>query len=582
MKKLHFMNLKIPWNTVRFKLISGVLLIFVPLILFLIYNNHYAITVIHNQVAQSNKNMISLYMKEIDNTLAGVDQYLTNIIGLDKDFQTMVYSNNHSNYILAKISLRNRISEDIFMFEMINSVFIYSKHYNDLIEAYNASLNYQQKTIVRKFIKENLQSDEYEIRNNWFFKKIEGEYYLFRLYKYEGIYIGAWSNARELLIPMNLIDIGKEGTTVLTNEQGLPMVNQELIYQNKINLNRSLDQYFIDGEEDEFLIVGQESRTGNFSLIALIPSDKILEKLPYLQRVIGFIIIGSLILLPVFLYLLRRVLLYPLWNIYTSMRCVHQGDLDVRIADFATSSEFKTIYQTFNEMMDEIKQLRINIYEEKLDKQRAELKHLQLQVNPHFFLNSLNIIYNLAQSKKYNSIMEISRSLVYYFRFMFRSNLSFVSLSEEIEHTEHYLKIQKLRFPEGLNYRFDIDETLLDIPVPPLVIQTFVENSIKHGLNIDKGILINIEAHAETKNYKDYIKIVISDTGTGFNDKILEKIRMGEIIVEDDREHVGIWNIRRRLDLLYNESTKLEMSNRERESGVLVSILLPVDPEIEL
>jgi len=579
---LHFKNLKIPWNTVRFKLISGVLIVFVPLILFLIYNNYYAITVIHNQVAQSNKNMVSLYMKEIDNTLAGVDQYLSNIIGLNKDLQTMVYSNDKNNYTLAKISLRNKISEDIFMFEMINSIFLYSEHYNDLVELYNGSLTYQQKTTVREFIKENLQSEEYGIRNNWYLENIEGEYYLLRLYKYEDSYIGAWSNVKELLIPMNLIDIGKKGTTVLTNEQGLPMVNQELIYQNKINLNRSLEQYFIDGEEEEFLIVGQKSSTGNFSLIALIPSDKILEKLPYLQRVIWFIVIGSLILLPVFLYLLRRVLLYPLWNIYTSMRRVHQGDLDVRIADFATSSEFKTIYQTFNEMMDEIKQLRINVYEEKLDKQRAELKHLQLQVNPHFFLNSLNIIYNLAQSKKFDSIMEISRSLVYYFRFMFRSNLSFVSLNEEIEHTKHYLRIQKLRFPKRLNYHFDIDKTLLDAPVPPLVIQTFVENSIKHGLNIDKSILINIKIRAKTKGDKEYIKIVISDTGTGFKDEVLERLQRGEIIIKDDREHVGIWNIRRRLDLLYNESTDLEMSNRERESGVLISILLPVDPEIEL
>ncbi len=66
----------------------------------------------------------------------------------------------------------------------------------------------------------------------------------------------------------------------------------------------------------------------------------------------------------------------------------------------------------FNAMMSEVERLRINVYEEQLNKQKEELQRLQLQVNPHFFLNTLNIIYNLAKVKNYELILDMTMSLI--------------------------------------------------------------------------------------------------------------------------------------------------------------------------
>ena len=104
---------------------------------------------------------------------------------------------------------------------------------------------------------------------------------------------------------------------------------------------------------------------------------------------------------------------------------------------------------TFNTMMDEIHKLKINVYEEQLATQRSELKHLQLQINPHFLFNSLNIVYHLASVKNLALIQEMILCLVQYFRFMFRSNSHFVSLSDELDHTRNYLTIQQMRFPKS-------------------------------------------------------------------------------------------------------------------------------------
>src|SRR5690606_22194069 len=107
-----------------------------------------------------------------------------------------------------------------------------------------------------------------------------------------------------------------------------------------------------------------------------------------------------------------------------------------------------------------------------INKQREELQRLQLQVNPHFYLNSLNIVYNLAKVKNYNLIMEMSSALSNYFRFLFRNNTSFVKLRDELEHTRNYLYIQTLRFPEQLKWSINSPEYFNDVPVPPLIVQS--------------------------------------------------------------------------------------------------------------
>src|SRR5690606_17602815 len=111
-----------------------------------------------------------------------------------------------------------------------------------------------------------------------------------------------------------------------------------------------------------------------------------------------------------------------------------------------------------------------------------------------------NIVYNLAKVKNYKLIMEMSNSLIDYFRFLFRSNTSFVRLQEELEHTRNYMHIQNLRFPEQLIWRLDAPDYLGDVPVPPLIIQSFVENSIKHAVTMEEPLQIDVRIEFEEKS----------------------------------------------------------------------------------
>ncbi|MGO4542962.1 sensor histidine kinase, partial [Paenibacillus sp. 2TAB19] len=329
-----------------------------------------------------------------------------------------------------------------------------------------------------------------------------------------------------------------------------------------------------------FLVVGATSKMGDFNLITLIPDQRILANLPYLQGIIWVITFISLIFIPVGLYFMRQTILIPLQRLLKSMKKVRNGDWNSRVMLYDTSDEFVMLGQSFNSMMDEIQSLRTNVYEVQLDHQREELQRLQLQVNPHFFLNTLNIIYNLAKVSKVDLVLEMTLSLIRYFRFMFRSNTSFVKLKEELEHTRNYLRIQSLRFPDQLTWSIDVPDFLTNAPIPPLIIQSFTENSIKHAVTLDEPFHISVGIDLLEED-GSLMKIQIRDNGPGFPDEVLQALRYGRSVENEQGEHTGIWNVQRRLRLLYGDSVSIHYGNNLENGGVEVEIVLPRKPVME-
>ncbi|MEY2191133.1 sensor histidine kinase [Neobacillus sp. BF23-41] len=568
-------KMKLVFNSLLFKLFLSVFLIIGPLIVVHIVNNYYAVEVIRSQVAQSNKNMLNIYMDQIDRSLEGVGNYIFQTTQNNTDLYFLQYNEtiDPNDYEEAKIRLFNSITNQSYFYTAIDSIFIYSDAYKDFLFTQKSGDNYFERYEARDEIYQLFEKNPEQLREGkWNIWKGAKNYYLLQYYKVDGVYVGAWVNMDKLITPFKYIDFGETGRALLATSDLKPITNKKFIEKEKIDLSIKKEKYIITGKDNRFVLMKKKSSQSDFYLAALIPEREILEKLPFLQRISSVITFLAVLFLLYFIFIMRKVFLQPINRIVAAMKKLRQGDLDIRLPIHRNSTEFEVMNGTFNHMISEIKDLKINVYEEKLNLQRAELKHLQLQINPHFFLNSLNIIYNLATVKDFAVIQEMAKCLANYFRFMFRSNSYFVSLEDELKHTENYLKIQQLRFPDTFKYSVESPPELLECKIPPLVIQTMVENSIKHAFNLDDplDILIVVKKNEDP----GFISIKIQDTGDGFPDDVLRSLKEDESLTNAEGERIGIWNVKQRLSLLYGEKSNIQFSN-EPGKGATVRIRIP-------
>ena len=225
---------------------------------------------------------------------------------------------------------------------------------------------------------------------------------------------------------------------------------------------------------------------------------------------------------------------------------------------------FGSIISYFFISREKISASEVMIQEEKIKRLTSEkkvmesnLRLLQAQIEPHFLFNTLSNILSLidTDTEKGKSMLE---DLIHYLRTSLsktRENAS--SISQEMEMIEAYLNIFRVRMGERLRYRIDIPDTMKDIPFPPMLVQPFVENAIKHGLEPRiKGGEVSIRG--EEKG--DTIRLEVADTGLGFHG--------------DSDMGVGLSNIRERLQTLYGDKGRL-IFEENRPSGLKAIIEVP-------
>jgi sensor histidine kinase YesM len=193
-----------------------------------------------------------------------------------------------------------------------------------------------------------------------------------------------------------------------------------------------------------------------------------------------------------------------------------------------------------------------------------ELINLRSQLNPHFLFNALNSIHSLAMMKKDNAsdaVLLLSDLMRYTLNYEKRD---LVPLADEIEVVEKYLGLEKIRFGKKLNTELNISENTLGVKIPPIVVQTLVENAIKHGLKESpNGVFIKIESRLE----EGFLKIDIINSG---------QLRNSTPSVNQPKSSgIGVENTRRRLEMIYGEAANLELKNRN-EMEVIASLRLPI------
>lgn len=226
----------------------------------------------------------------------------------------------------------------------------------------------------------------------------------------------------------------------------------------------------------------------------------------------------------------------------------HTSEMNLSFAD-----ELAKLFSTQLELSD-------LEYQKKL-RQKAELRALQSQVNPHFLYNALNTISYVCRENP-DRARELILTLSSYYRQTLENDRYMLSLHTELYHVNSYLELEKARFEEKLSVTIQVDEDL-DCMVPSFILQPLVENAVRYGA--DKTGLRSVSIEARRLN--ELVEISVSDHGPGFPPDVLEQLFSGT-----GGRGVGLENVHKRLKSIYGEDSGLHVKSSPEGSRVYFSV----------
>lgn len=582
-------------KTLRFRLLAGFIAVIVPLVASLYVQNFYAMKVVRDEVSQSTTNLLSVHVGQIDGSLEKVGNYLLRLVSSQTYYSDLVglnlYPQNSSDYFFSKQRIFNSFQNEINTnsYVVVDTFFTYTEKYNELIASQGEYLKSQK---VNEMLLAFIRNDSLSRSHTWQIVEQNERTFLVRTEQIQvnpNVYVGALIPVENLIKAMRLANLGSKGQALIISSSAQALTSTtwdeaSIGQMAKLLENRTKPYQIVRSmtNEDHYILIGFPSAQAPITLAVTILDEDLLQKLPVLQRGLYLIPAVIIVVLLIFSAVLKQVLHKPMNSLIRGMRKTAQGDFSVRLIDGSTQ-EFRFLNETFNSMNAQIRSLKINVYEEMLKTQEAEFRHLQSQINPHFYLNSLNIIHSLSKLGHNDLIEKMAYHLSDFFRFITRANRETIMLEEEIDHIRNYLEIQRLRFPSKLTFEMTVPDEFKSRSVLPLTIQPFVENTIIHGMKIGKNVFhISVEVRPFAQDPK-IMEIVISDNGVGFTAETLERLRNGAPAAAGSTS-VGIVNVQNRLKHKYGSAVSILFQNRvvpdadsENNAGAVVILRIPSD-----
>lgn len=562
------MKRKITWKQLFsssvIRVMCIVIAVMIPVNVVTILLGKMAVNRAEEQFASETKGALDLYMLQVEDAMKRAAWKTQQIAVDDVDFAkinskkittTTEYYDELQSVVRLKEVMNKAIDDNIFAAGMY--AFFPEKEIK-IVESNYSSYQTELFEQINRIIEEK------EIQKVGYWEVVDLETTDIALYvgKHQNAYFGAWFDLNQIL-------------RRIVKEDGNPQIQAFIsedrqIYSEKNAENIDLETVLNNPKKAGYIVIRTENKYADFSLIQVISRSTIKNNFSGMTQILSWSMILVLLAIPVILYVLRRWMIVPLNQLSSAMKRIEHGDTEFRITEKSAGSEFEQINKNFNRMLDEMSELKIDVYEQHLEKEKIRRCFLSQQIQPHFILNAMNILYSYEQDE-YPLIQKMILCLSQYFRYIVNANTDFVELKNEMLHIRNYFEIQRARYPEEFFAIVEWDEELDNCLIPPLLIQNFVENAIKHSLMIGNSIDIFVIAK---KMGDEKIQIFVADTGKGISDEILEKIkRFRETKQYQDGLGVGIQNAIERLEVLYEGKAELKIG-RDRPNGTRVELIL--------
>lgn len=326
---------------------------------------------------------------------------------------------------------------------------------------------------------------------------------------------------------------------------------------------------------ERMLFTFSTSNATGWKVTTLTPAAVLTKKINSLAFVIISVGIVCYVLLFFLSTYITSIITNPLKQLLNSIKQVQKGDFSQQV-NFSGQDEIGELGQGYNAMIVHIRDLIERVYKLRIQEREAELNALQAQINPHFLYNTLDTIFWKAEKNQVPEISEMVYALSKIFRLSLNRGNELTTVAQEQELIYYYLILQQIRFKNKLTYQLDFEARLLELSIPKLIIQPFVENAIIHGieeLETDGNIKISGLLH------EDQMFFIITDNGVGMTEdkiqQILSKNHPERITPTTVSGGYAIWNVIERLELYYHADYRLSFDSKPG-TGTTVMLRIPV------
>lgn len=259
---------------------------------------------------------------------------------------------------------------------------------------------------------------------------------------------------------------------------------------------------------------------------------------------------------------MNRILLYPVEQTASAMRHLEEGSpSDFRNKNRSNVTEFQNIDNALADLMEQKFALDLEKQQEAFEKDHAKLQYYQLQTRSHFMANCLKSLYAMLISRQYEKMQMMIIAFSNHLRYIFNDTLKLVPLKAEMEEVNDYYHIVLLDRTTPFILNTNIDPDLNDCSVPPLIIQTFLENTVKYNRQSDNLLIFDIQISRAELDGAEVMRILLSDNGTGYSDAMLERLNSSGNDLYATK-HVGISNLKHRIALLYKSGYQFAFYNK--------------------
>ncbi len=335
----------------------------------------------------------------------------------------------------------------------------------------------------------------------------------------------------------------KDNYGFLLSDSSAEIVYQYANLDKKYSVPEISPDVLLNNELSGYITESEPLSNSEWTAFLYRPANSISAAAINITYVVLAMILLCIILIFFISTLLSKIIVAPIEILSSGMEQVEQGNYEVEIISNSTDevgqliSSFQKMVHTLNNLVNEVLLAQIR-------QQKYELEILQSQINPHFLYNSLSLINSKAIIAGQDDISQMSRLLSTFYRTMLNKGQQITTIASELENTKSYIAIQQMMHSQSFDVVYDIDESLLEYPIPNLLIQPLAENAILHGLDhreLPGKAILSISCYQESHN----IVFKIMDNGCGMSDEECEQI------LTKDSKGYGVKNVHQRIQLYY-------------------------------